>query len=93
MQTSFFLADYNSQLDNATIYAGNVSMKPEIVSNKMKVYNVPSMDAKTRNFSIWFDAIIAQFFIVELNQKLLTLCEFKLYEKGTTMNLIQYIFM
>ncbi|XP_060584935.1 uncharacterized protein LOC132740900, partial [Ruditapes philippinarum] len=74
-------ANHSWQLENATIYAGNVSMKSGIASYKMKIYNVPSMDARTRNFTIRFDAIIAQFFIVELNQKVLTLCEFTIYEK------------
>ncbi|XP_060573942.1 multiple epidermal growth factor-like domains protein 6, partial [Ruditapes philippinarum] len=68
--------NYNYQLENATIYAGNVSIK----TNMTLVYKVPSMTS-TRNFTKELDAIIAQYFRVELNQRELTLCEFKLFGK------------
>ncbi|XP_060586990.1 protein draper-like isoform X4 [Ruditapes philippinarum] len=70
-----------SQLEYAEVYASNVSMKPGKAAYKMKVYDVPSMNASTRNFTKQLDAIIAQYFLVELNQEVLTLCEFKLNEK------------
>ncbi|XP_060589952.1 uncharacterized protein LOC132745148 [Ruditapes philippinarum] len=71
----------DSQLEYAEVYASNVSMKPGKAADKVKVYDVPSMNALTRNFTKQLDAIIAQYFLVELNQKVLTLCEFKLNEK------------
>ncbi|XP_060573957.1 protein draper-like isoform X1 [Ruditapes philippinarum] len=71
---------YPEQLQHAVVYAGNASMASNMTSNKMKVYEVPNI-TDTRIFTNDLDPLIVQYFLVELPQKVLTLCEFKLYEK------------
>jgi hypothetical protein len=90
---NLFVSDDDWQLEHAEVYASNVSMKPGTASDRIKVYNVPSMNARTRNFTEQLDAIIAQYFIVELNRQMLTLCEFKLNEKGIILNLVVCVIM
>ncbi|XP_060589951.1 multiple epidermal growth factor-like domains protein 11 [Ruditapes philippinarum] len=71
---------YPEQLQHAVVYAGNASMASNMSSNKMKVYEVPNI-TDTRIFTNDLDPLIVQYFLVELPQKFLILCEFKLYEK------------
>ncbi|XP_060580612.1 multiple epidermal growth factor-like domains protein 11 [Ruditapes philippinarum] len=69
------------QLEYATVYAGNYSTIVNPSVNMTNVYVVPNMTNKQHFTKELEEPLIAKFVSVELTQRMMTLCELKLYEK------------